>query len=936
MTRPPARDPARWARGEELFHEASELPPTEQEAFVERECAGDPELRDELTRLLAIDAMPEAAIDHPVEALAGPLLAADSEPEVAPGTVFGHYRILGVLGVGGMGTVYRAERADGAYDREVAIKVLRPGRLRGEAGIRFERERRILGRLRHPGIATLVDGGVTSSGQAYLVMELIEGSTITDYARRQRLDVDARVRLVISVAEAVHFAHGNLVVHRDIKPSNILVDEQGLPKLLDFGIARLLDAEEESVTRTGAVLLTPDYAAPEQISGGPITTAIDVYALGAVLHELLTGTRPFGRVDANWGDVQRVLHHDPPLLSQVEGLERATRVLVRGDLETVVRKALHKDPARRYHSASALAEDLRRYRAGRPIHARPDSVGYRMGRFVRRHRTASILAAALLLTLVLGLAGTLWQARAARLEAERGDAVGRFLISLFEAADPGRDPGRAITALDLLEAGFAKVDSLDAGPETRVDLLTTLGLLFSKLGHTDRAQELLHQAVGEARDALPSRDPALGMALNQLGVELSSQGDLDDAETVLREALAARRRDGAAAIDLASTEGNLALVLRRRGHHAAAESLYRRAIDRLAAVAEGDSALFTSELMGLGQVYQFMGRRSAAESLFRTVRRFEEDRDRPEPRLAIAIHNLGVVLADQERYDEATAAHQEALAVWQRLFPQGHPEIARSREAMARVLERQGRWTEADSLYREAIARWSVLYGDGTSHIATIRANQANLRYFAGDFAAAAEAYRDGIRIWRANDERVLLGAGLRNLGIIERERGDLASADTLLAAALTLRREINGELHTDVAETHTAIARLRNQQGRHAEAERHAREADRQFRQLLEPGHRLTQGAHLELGVALAAQERFDTAQGVLHPVYESFRRTRPETDPGRGRAALWLGITMAGRGDPVRARELLRDADRAFANLPPDSPDRRRAAREGARLPP
>ncbi|MEZ4458028.1 MAG: tetratricopeptide repeat-containing protein kinase family protein, partial [Gemmatimonadales bacterium] len=678
----------------------------------------------------------------------------------------------------------------------------------------------------------------------------------------------------------------------------------------------------------------PDYAAPEQISGEPATTATDVHALGAVLHELLTGARPFGRVGTSLGNLKRVLEQAPPPLSRVEGLDRVSRRALAGDLETIVQKALQKEPARRYPSAGAFAEDLRRYLAGRPIEARPDSAGYRFAKLVGRHRAVSATAALLLVAVGLGVGSTIWQARAARIEAERGNAVGRFLFSVFEAADPDLNPGTPVTALELLEAGLARVDSLDAGPEARVDLLTTLGQLFIKLGHADRAEDLLRRAVRVARESLPARDPAVAQALDALGVQLSLQGNLTEAEELLREALAARRAGHATPTDVAATEGNLALTLRRRGLHPEAETMYLAAIRRLEGVSGGDSAAFASELMGLGQVYQFLGRTAAAESLFRTVRRLEEGGGQERPRLATVIHNLGVVLAEQERYDEALAAHEEALAVWQRLFPRGHPEIPRSLEAMARVLERQNRMAGADSLYREAIDRWSELYGAETSAIATIRANQANLRYFAGDYDAAAAAYRDGIRIWRANDEKVLLGAGLRNLGIIERERGDLRSADTLLAASLDLRRSINGEAHASVAETRTAIAGLRNQQGRHPDAERHARMARDQLRELVGPDHRLTRYASLELGVAIAAQGRYEEADSVLAPLHAEFSRSAGVSDLGRGRAALWLGIAAAGLGRPDRARELIREALPALANLPKTAPERLRAEREANRL--
>ncbi len=764
-------DPERWARVEAVFYEALALGAEERAAFLESACAGDTELLRSVKRLLDADSREGAVLDGSLEDLAIPLFA-DSEPGAFPqhleaGTRVGHYLITDVLGEGGMGTVYRAERADGAFERNVAIKLVRRGRLEGIARLRFERERQILARLNHPGIATLLDGGLTEDGQPYLVMELVDGEPITEYARKRKLDVHARIELVIGVTEAVQHAHANFFVHRDLKPSNILVRDSGVVKLLDFGIAHLMpESPEDDGATTRSFLLTPDYAAPEQIRGDAPTTATDVYGIGAVLYELLALRRPFGQLSARWNDLERVLREPPPPLSRSEGLDSATRRALGGDLETIVQKALHKEPGRRYASAAELGDDLRRYLARRPVRARPDSIGYRLSKFVARNTAASITALALIVSVGLGAAGTVSQAREARLQAERGQAVGDFLFSLFEGADPDLNPGEPVTALELLEAGAARVDSVQAAPETRVDLLRTLGELFGKLGHYDRAEALLRQAADEARNDLQRDDPALAATLDALGVRLGLTGDLEESERLLREALAVRERQGASPTLMAATRGNLGLTLRRRGAHEEAATLYRTAIDELAAESRGDSTVFISELMGLAQVYQFEGRLEEAEELLRTVRRLKEATGVPDPFLAQAIHNLGVVVASRERNEEAEQLHLEALELWQALFPSGHPEIARTYEALGRVTERMARWDEADALYQEAIASWSAQYGDEVTYIATIRANQANLRYFRGDFAAAAQAYRDGVRIWRANGEPHLLAAGLRNLGI--------------------------------------------------------------------------------------------------------------------------------------------------------------------------
>lgn len=924
---PPPIDSERWSRIEALFHEAAELPPERRSEFLERACGEDVALRRAVERFLQVDAS-SAALDHSLEEWAAPLQgpSAGDADGLPPGTMVGRYRITDVLGRGGMGTVYRAERADGAYQRTVALKVAGRERLSDQALGRFHRERQILAGLHHPGIASLLDGGTTEDGHPFLVMELIEGVPITAYARERGLSVQARIELGLQVIDAVDHAHRALVVHRDLKPSNILVTAAGAVKLLDFGIARLIEQDElddEGLTHTGVMLLTPEYAAPEQIRGEPVTTAVDVYAAGAVLYELLALRKPYGSVARSWSGLQRVLETAPPPLSQADGLDARTRRALDGDLETIVQKAMHKDPLRRYPSVQALGDDLRRYLQARPVLARPDSVGYRLSKLLRRNRVAAAASVALLVAIGVGGASTLRQARLARLEAERGRAVGEFLVGLFEGADPDLHPEGPVSARELLEVGAARIDSLAAGPAARVDLLTTLGSLFGKVGDYDRAETLLEQAVAEARSGSGVSDAALARALDELGVRRTLTGDVGEAEPVLRQALEQRRAHGADPLAVAATEGNLAAALRNLGRLDESADLYRSAIDRLAGTGS-DSLDFASELMGLGQVRQDQDRVKEAVDAFRTVLRLHRDAGLEIPFVAIATHNLGVALAQAGDYQPAEQAHRDALALWQRLFPGGHPEIARSHEALGRVLARQGRWAEADSAYGRAIALWQARTGPNDSQLATMQANRANLHFFAGDFAAAAEAYSEAVRIFAANDQAVLLGAGLRNLGIIQMEAGDLRAADTLLASALTLRRQLNGDVHTAVAETHGAIAGLRNLEGRHRDAEAEARLALERYAQLIPEDDRLVFNTRLQLGIALAGQRRYAEAREHLETVYARFAETENERSAALGRAELWLAVTVQGLGDRERAAALAGEAlPRLRAGLRPGAPE-------------
>jgi serine/threonine-protein kinase len=939
--RHPALDVERWGRVEAIFHAARERS-SGREAFLDGECGGDLELRAAVERLLAADGAERALVDRPLEDVALPLLAAEATETPRPveldaGTQVGRYRLLDLIGRGGMGSVYRAERADGAYERQVAIKLVDTERLGDEGERRFRRERQILARLQHPGIATLLDGGVTDGGRPYLVMELIEGTALTDYAENAGLGVADRLRLVQQVVEAVDFAHRNLVVHRDLKPSNILVTESGAVKLLDFGIARIIEEDpDEGTTRTGVYLLTPEYAAPEQIRGERITTATDVYALGAVLYELLAGRRPLGAVGRGWKDLERVLREDPAPLSRAEGLDPHRRRALEGDLTTIVARAMQKDPGRRYASARSMGEDLQRYLDGRPVAARPDSIRYRVAKFIGRNRVASALGAVVAVTVTAGVVGTVWQSRAAQSEAERAQAVGDFLFSLFDGADPDLHPGEPVTAFELLESGLARVDSLDAGPATRVDLLTRLGILFGKLGHEARSDELLRRAVDASTRYLGPDDPATGTALDALGVHLALVGDLDEAEQVLLRALDVRRTAGTSAVEIGTTQGNLAKAIERAGRYDEAIESYLAAIATLDRATGGDSLRFATELMGLAQTYERSERFAEADTLMRTVRRLRE-REGDSPTHAIAIHNLGHLTATwKDDLDGAVALHEEALAMWRRIFPDGrHPEISRSLEQIARLRELQGQWTKADSLYDQALGIWSNLYGDEHPHLAAIRANQANLHYRRGDFDRAADAYRDVVRVYRAVGDPQLLAVSIHNLGVIQRERGDYPAADSLLAEALDIRRGYVEEPHSEIAQSLATRAGLYNLQGRHADAEDLARDAIEQYEAVLPPEHSAILWPRLEWGIALAGQGRDAEAQPLLEASHEAFTETLNPQDAAVGRSALWLGIVLARQGDRVRARELIEAArENLEASLRPGAPELVRAERELAAL--
>ena len=465
--------PERWQRIDALFDAALDRPTEERDAFLAEACDGDAELRCEVDELLAAEAASARYLEGgPDPRQAAEILERDGKPER-----LGPYRLLEPIGEGGMGVVYQAVRDDEEYARDVAVKVIRRGFESPELLLRFRAERQILARLEHPGIARLYDGGTTPDGRPYLVMERIDGRPIDDWAEGRRLEVEARLALFLDVCAAVEHAHRNLLVHRDLKPDNVLVTASGDVKLLDFGIAKPLEpgslTRDELVrTRTGQQPMSLAYASPEQIRGEPVTTASDVYALGILLYELLTGRHPHRTENSAPHELARAIcETEPERMSQAADRSSALAQRLRGDLDTVVAKALAKDPARRYGSAAALADDLRRHLAGEPVRARPATWSYRTAKFLRRHRLAAT-AAAIFVAAVLTFSAVLTiQADRLARERDRAEETLGFLRELF-----GRDlyafGDDRVTVREIFAVGEAKAEQeLADRPEIQGRLL---------------------------------------------------------------------------------------------------------------------------------------------------------------------------------------------------------------------------------------------------------------------------------------------------------------------------------------------------------------------------------------------------------------------------------------------------------------------------------
>jgi eukaryotic-like serine/threonine-protein kinase len=813
--------PERWARIDALFGEALDRPESERLEFLAAECGEDRELYDAVRSLLEDAAPAGAVIGESVTEFAQDLLAAlppagdegkdgDGDDPVA-GRRVGPYRLVSELGRGGMGAVYLAERADGEFEKRVALKLVKRGMDTDEILRRFRFERRILAGLEHPNIARLYDGGASEDGRPYLVMELVQGDRITDYCDQRRLDIDERLGLFRAVCAAVQHAHQNLVVHRDIKPSNILVTGDGTPKLLDFGIAKLVDqdAGDSPRTRTGMRILTPEYAAPEQLRGEPVTTASDVFALGAVLHELVTGRRPAAAAPrgATGGGSGESAAAAAARRTTADRLRR----LLRGDLGTIVEKALEADARQRYHSAQQLLDDLDRYRHGLPVLARPPAVGYRARKFARRHRVALTAATAVVLSLLGGLGAALWQAERASAERDRAERerliaederdtaeqVASFLEGMFAAANPfSARPGRMDTLRigAFLDRGAERIDEeLRDRPLVRARMLGVMGRAYRSLGAYDRAEPLLEEALATYRAVHGDAHTDVADALNALGNLYLDLERAEAAERVHRQALTLRRELlGPDHRDVGMSLNNLAAALQNVGRLDEAEPLYDQLLDLHRRMDPPDTASF-ADALNTRMALAF--RKDDMETALPLAREILDIHrrlfDGAHPRLAQSMNNLAQVLSQTGAAEEAEPLLRQSLAMNREIFGGDHPNIAAGAGNLASTLLKLGRDDEAEPLYVEAVAMNRRLLGDGHPALAVTLSNYADLLSKRGSRAEAEAAYREALAINRAalGPAHTSVGVVATRLGIMLCDAGRVAEGRALHAEGVTVLR---------------------------------------------------------------------------------------------------------------------------------------------------
>ncbi|MEM1042105.1 MAG: serine/threonine-protein kinase [Bacteroidota bacterium] len=869
-----ALSPDDWLRADDLLGQALAYPPAERTAFLQDACREQPALYQEVVTLL--DSAPDAEdrFGDSAAAFAGPLLAAGDPAEVVvPGDTVGPYRVEAEVGRGGMGVVYRASRADGTFEKEVALKLVKRGMDTDEVLARFRRERQLLATLDHPGIARLLDGGAAADGRPYLVMEFVEGEPVTDHAEQRRLPVEERLALFEQVCEAVQHAHRHLVVHRDLKPANILVTEgeDGRPqaKLLDFGIAKLLEVEPGAgVTQEGLRRLTPAYAAPEQLRGDAVTTAADVYALGVVLYELLTGERP---------------SHPPKPPSAVAGSERARAL--RGDLDQVVLKALREETTARYGSVEALLDDLQRHQTGRPVEARPASAGYRVRKFAKRHRIGVASAAAFVLLLVGAVAALAVQQRATARERDRAEEVTRFLGDLFASNVPTTAPTDTMTVRTLLAEGEARAEALSEQPAVQAYMLRVLGEAWLGLGRYDRAEPLLDRAVALSEISLGPRSPEVADALGARALLAFQTGAYDAANALFQRALGLYRdHHGPAHETVAETVADLATVASEQGAYPAADSLFRETLALYQRLGTEGRPEAVECLRDWAALRFRMGDYAAADSLYgQALGKLEALHGPQHPDIALTLDNLSVLRSRQGNLAAALDLSREALAMRQHLLGDDHPSALASKTNLASFLDQSGDPEAAAVLLRDVIAAGQDRFGEGHPSLAPALSNLATLLGRQRRYGEAEVRYREVIAIQRRTlgEGHPSLANSVSGLASVLRETGQYAEAERLYREAIAVRRAALGAEHPSVASSLSGLGRLKHLTGDLDAAAAHYDEVLRIRRSVLGDRHPDVAFSQVRLADLLREQRYVERAEALYRDALDIYRETLGSDHP-------------------------------------------------------
>jgi serine/threonine protein kinase len=847
---------ARWQQIQSLFEQLIDEGTGDRTARLASVCGDDLELRASVESLLKSDARREDVLLHAIGEAAESLL--EDHRDRLIGTRVGPYRVVSVLGQGGMSTVYRGERDDSQYQQIVAIKVLQHATLHPRLRSRLHSERHILATLDHPSIARLIDSGDLEDGTPYLVMEHVDGESIDSFCDSRTLFVRERLELFVKVCAAVQYAHRNLVVHRDIKSSNIFVTLEGTPKLLDFGIAKLLAPESLShtlpVTRLQERILTPENAAPEQVLGRPITTATDIYALGVLLYQLLTGRSPYRLLSYSQLQLERAICMDDPArpsqmviaklggekdadrsrISDRRGLSpQRLRARLSGDLDAIIAMAMRKEPDRRYPSVEALADDLNRHLLGQPVRARQGDWRYHSAKFLRRHLLAVAIVAAAFLGLAFFASVMLWENHRIELardataqERDRAQQVSAFLVDVFSQADPFNAQGKEPTAKDLLDRGAEKISgNLSLQPEVRAQLLESIGLAYRRQGLSERAIPLLEQAVAIRRQERPLDNGHVAVALANLARALTDGGHLISAEADLKQAVALSESGAETrpieTADILVQFGNFAIDA--KSDPARASELFGKALNIYRSTLGNQNLQVAATLNGLAAAALWTDDYPLAEHYQReALGIFQATVSRNHPDNAVALATLGYILTQRGKYAESEQVLNEALQIERNVFGDDNQRIAATEANLGILYDREGNSTRAIAATQNALKITRDRLGSNHYMTGYYLDALANLLLRANDLPAAEADARQALEVYAQTlpARHLFIASTHQLLGEVLLRRGSLPAAEAELRAALDMTLGLAGAESWRTARTEASLGWALIQRDEAAEGE--------------------------------------------------------------------------------------------------------------------
>ena len=857
-------DSRQWQVLDSLFHEALEQPKSSLDGFIERVRLNHPDIVNELVTMLDSHERAGAFLTNTAHGLM----------TINPGDIIGSWRILKEIGRGGMSTVYQAERNDGLFERTVAIKFMHGFMPGSDLSARMQAEQRILARLNHPNIATLVDAGVNESGRPFFILEYIDGKPITQYCDDQNLNIDQRLQLFDQVCKAVQFAHQHLIVHRDLKPSNILVDTNGTVKLLDFGIAKFLDDDQEfdtPKTRTGLYLMTPEYASPEQVLGNEITTTSDVYALGMLLCELLTGSLPYTLTDRNPIELGKIISQTKPtkpstLITQGADLEARKRILqhrrsshdqlkrrLKGDLDTIVLTALRKEPERRYGSVELLNQDIQRYRNHLPIAARPEQTSYRIGKFIQRHRIGVSIAALFAISLIGTASIAVWQALQAEDQRTKALMVVDVLEDMLSSPNPFED-GRDVRVVDILDrtADILETD-FASYPDVQASVRHTLGITYRELGLYEEASTELWSSLRLRNELYGTTHEDVSDTQGQLGILEMKRGNYETADSLFTIALATDRKlFGNKHIRIAARLNDIGSLRWETGDYESAETMMREAIKMEEDLRGSNHQELAKGLGNLGILLAVTGNNDEALQLHeRELNILRSNYDENHPGIPQALSHIGIILDDLERHEESKAIHEEALEMFRRIKGDEHPDVAYAMNNLATVMSDLGDIEGSIAMQEASIAIYEKALGSNHPNVGIQYNNLAAAKRQQGDIDGAEAGYRKAVAIWTEafSPDHPYIAFGHSSLGAVLISQKRYNEALLVLNDAYRIRVDLLPDDSADRANTRSLLGYCLFKMGRSDEGEQHMKSAYETLIAAVGKEHR----------ISLAAAERLD-----------------------------------------------------------------------------